>query len=228
MSNHPSSFWHQTGAIARRDLLIEGRAGEVLAVVLPFAAVAVFVVPLATDALAGTLEVLAAPVYWLVGLLFGMQVALRQTATETTTQRRHLALAGLDPAARFTGRTLAAGLLTLTVLLVTAPLVILFYDPPSVGRPWTMGGVLVLFSAGLAMLSTLAGDVTVGLRTRSVLAPLLVAPISLPLVIGASQALNAVWQGRSTLTWILLLVTADLALAVTGVLTARPLEDATT
>ena len=223
-----SGFWTQPFAIARRDLMIESRGGEVFGVVLPFAAVAVFVVPLATDALATRLEQLAFPVFWLVGLLFGMQVALRQTGTETLVQRRTLALLGVDPAARFAGRSLAAALLTTGVMVVIAPLVVLFYDPdviPDIGPSFL---AVLGFSLGLSMLSTLAGDVTVGLRTRSSLAPLIVAPISVPLLIGASQTLESLILDRSTMAPALLLTVTVLSLAVTGVLTAPALEDATT
>jgi heme exporter protein B len=220
-------FWRQAWAVARRDLLVEGRAGEALSVVLPFAAVAVFVVPLATDATASLLERLAGPVYWLVALLFGMQVAIRQTVVESLAQRRMLALLGLDPAARFTGRSLASGGLLYVVLLAIAPMVALFYDPELPPLP-VFVAVLALLAAGLAMLGTLAGDVTTGLRTRSTLAPLLVAPLAVPLLMGASQALEPVSRAGGTIPWILVLVIADLALAVTGVLTARPLEEATT
>ena len=226
--NKSSGFWTQTFAIARRDLMIESRGGEVFGVVLPFAAVAVFVVPLATDALAARLDQLAFPVFWLVGLLFGMQVALRQTGTETLIQRRTLALLGIDPAARFAGRSLAAAALTTGVMIVIAPLVVLFYDPraiPAVGRSLL---AVVGFAIGLSMLSTLAGDVTVGLRTRSSLAPLIVAPISVPLIIGASQTLESLILDRSTMAPALLLTVTVLSLAVTGVLTAPALEDATT
>ena len=222
------TFLRQTWASALRDLRIEGRAGEVSSVVLPFAGVAVFVVPLATDTLDTRLADIAWPIYWLVALLFGMQVTLRQTATETQTQRRHLTLLGIDPAARFTGRALSAAVLMLGVLIVTAPLVILFYDPDPVPRLWIMLPVLVLFSAGLAMLATLAGDVTVGLRARSALAPLIVAPLAVPLLVGASQTLESLSRGDGTLTPILLLVMTDLALSATVALAARPLEDATT
>jgi heme exporter protein B len=221
-------FIGQMWAIARRDLRIEGRAGEVTSVVLPFAAVAVFVVPLATDTLSTRLADLAWPIYWLVALLFGMQVTLRQTATETQTQRRHLTLLGVDPAARFAGRALSASILMLGVLVTTGPLVILFYNPDPVDRLWLMLPVLVLFSLGLAMLATLAGDVTVGLRARSALAPLIVAPLAVPLLVGAAQTLESLSRGEGTLTSVLLLVIADLALAATAAMSARPLEDATT
>ncbi len=223
-----TGFWAQTFAIARRDLMIESRGGEVFGVVLPFAAVAVFVVPLATDASATRLDQLAFPVFWLVGLLFGMQVALRQTGTETLIQRRTLALLGIDPAARFAGRSLAAALLTTGVMVVIAPLVVLFYDPRQVPAIGPSLLAVVGFSVGLSMLSTLAGDVTVGLRTRSSLAPLIVAPISVPLLIGASQTFESLILDRSTMAPALLLTVTVLSLAVTGVLTAPALEDATT
>ena len=223
-----SGFWTQTFAIAKRDLMIESRGGEVFGVVLPFAAVAVFVVPLATDALATRLDQLAFPVFWLVGLLFGMQVALRQTGTETLIQRRTLALLGIDPAARFAGRSMAAALLTTGVMVVIAPLVVLFYDPRAIPAIGPSLLAVVGFAVGLSMLSTLAGDVTVGLRTRSSLAPLIVAPISVPLLIGASQTLEALILDRSTMAPALLLTVTVLSLAVTGVLTAPALEDATT
>jgi heme exporter protein B len=222
------TFWRQTRAIARRDLVVEGRSRETVAVVLPFAAAAVFVVPFATDALAVRLATLAFPVYWLVALLFGMQVALRQTASETLEQRRQLAMLGVDPVARFAGRVASGSVLILAVLVVTAPLVFLFYGPNPIPRLWLMAPVLILFGIGLAMLSTLAGDVTTGLATRTSLAPLLVVPVSVPLLLGASQTLESLARGGTTLPWILLLVVTDLALAVTGVLTARSLEEANT
>ncbi len=220
-------FWTHAVTIARRDLRIEGRSGEVLSVVLPFAAVAVFVVPLAVDTLATDLASLGLPVYWLVSLLFGMQVSLRQTGTETQTQRRHLALAGVDPLARFTGRALVAGALIASVTLFTFPLVVLFYDPQPLPAAIPTTVVILLFAAGLSVLSTLAGDVTVGLRTRSALAPLIVAPLAVPLIVGGARALDSLAQGRSTLTWVGLIVIVDLALMASAVLSARPMEDAT-
>lgn len=221
-------FWRQAAAIAARDLRVEGRSGEVLSVVLPFAAAAVFVVPLATDATAGLLQSLAFPVYWLVALLFGMQVALRQTGQESQMQRRHLALLGVDPAARFAGRSMAAAMMIGGVLVVTAPLVVLFYQPGTVDGWPVMIPVTALFATGLAMLATMAGDVTVGLRTRTSLAPLLVVPVSIPLVMGASQTLESLVHGRGTLTWVLVLVFTNLAIATVGTLVAGPLEEAAT
>jgi hypothetical protein len=110
------TFWRQTRAIARRDLVVEGRSRETVAVVLPFAAAAVFVVPFATDALAVRLATLAFPVYWLVGLCSECRWRCGRPPAETLEQRRQLAMLGVDPVARFTGRVASGSVLILVVL----------------------------------------------------------------------------------------------------------------
>lgn len=220
-----AGFWRSAAIIARRDVKVELRSGEALSVVFPFAVVATWVVPLATDASRSLLRDLAAPVYWLVILLFGMLIVFRQTALETSTQRRVLALTGLDPAARFAGRSAAsATILTPIALALVVPIVVLYdYRPPH--GAWPMVPVIAMLAVGLAMLGTLAGDVTVGLRARTSLAPLLMAPLAVPLLMGASQALESLIAERSIITWVLVLVIADLGLAAAGVMSARALEE---
>ena len=63
-------------------------------------------------------------------------------------------------------------------------------------------------------------------RNRTTLASLIVAPLALPLVIGASQTLESLARDAGILRWLILLVATDLALAVAGVALARPLEEA--
>ena len=218
-------FWRSAGIIALRDLRVEIRSGEALSVVFPFAVVASWVAPLSTNASPLLLRDLAAPIYWLITLLFGMMIVFRQTALETPAQRRALALTGLDPASRFAGRSAASGLIMATVAGTLVLPVIVFYDyrPPS--GAGLMAPVIVLAAAGLAMLGTLAGDVTIGLRARTSLAPLLMAPLAVPLLMGASQSLENLVAGKSIITWVLVLVIADLGLAAAGVMSARALEE---
>ncbi len=218
-------FWRVAGIIARRDLRVEVRSGEAVSVVFPFAVVATWVAPLATDASSVLLRDLAAPVYWLILLLFGMMIVFRQTALETCAHRRVLALTGMDPAARFAGRSAASALILTPVAgALVIPLIVLYdYRPPS--GSWLMAPVIALAATGMAMLGALAGDVTVGLRSRTTLAPLLMAPLATPLLMGASQALESLNSQRSIIPWVLVLVIANLGLATAGVMSARALEE---
>lgn len=218
-------FWHQAGEIARKDLLVEGRAGEALYITIPFGAVALMLIPLAIGTDRPLLARVGPGMFLAVSLLFGMLVAFRQTAADTPPQQELLTLLGTDPAAKFVGRTATSTLLLVVFEIVLVPVTILLYNPGRIpGWPWLIP-VLVMLASGLALIGTLAGSVTAGLRTRNTLTPLLVAPLSMPLLLASAQVVEALRQEESILLWITLLATMNLAIAVIGVLTARPLEE---
>lgn len=221
------SFWAQAREIARVDLLVERRLGDTLRIVLPFAVVALLVFPLALDIQLSLVSQVGPAVFWALGILFGMQIALRQTANDSPERRDLYALLGLDPAARFVGRTLSGAALMIVFLGVLFGAMVVLYGPELSTGAWpSAGAAAMLFALGLTELATLGGDVTSGLRNRTSLASLIVAPLALPLVIGASQTLNSLAEEASILPWLLLLLATDLALAVAGVGLARPLEEA--
>jgi heme exporter protein B len=221
------SFWGQALEIARIDLRVERRLGDVMRIVLPFALVALLVFPLAISAELATVSRIGPAVFWALGILFGMQVALRQAANDRPERRDLYSLLGVDPAARFVGRSISGSVLMLAFLVTLLLAMIVLYAPhlPGGWAPPVLLAVL-LTAIGLTELGTLAGEVTAGLRNRSTLASLIVAPLALPLVVGGSQTLESLARGAGILPWLLLLVATDLALAVAGVALARPLEEA--
>lgn len=222
------SFWSQALEIARVDLRLERRVGDSLRIVLPFAIVSLLIIPLALGVRLNLTSQIGVAVFWALGILFGMQIALRHSASDSRQRRDLYTLLGVDPAARFVGRTISGALLTLGFLLALFATMVIIYGPdlPSGG---VAVGVLAsaLLAIGLTELGTLAGEVTSDLRNRSTLASLIVAPLAIPLVIGASQSMEALSRNTSILPWVLLILATDLALAVAGVGLARPLEDAT-
>jgi heme exporter protein B len=209
-------------------LLIERRSGETWSIITPFAAAALMTIPLAIGINLPLISSIGWPIFWSIALLFGMQVAWRHVSSERNAMRDAITLLGVDPAARFTGRVVASGLLLSGFMLVIGALTVFLYTPDELNRwPWLIV-VGLLFAAGLAQLATLASDLTVGLGARSSLAPLLVAPLALPLLIGAAQATDSLLRSSGILPWLLMLVLANLLLAIVGVLTARPLQEAAT
>ena len=214
----------QAVEIARKDLRAELRSGEALLVAAPFGATALLLVPLAVGADVPLLRQLGPGVYWLVVLLFGTLVTLRQTAVDGHAQLELLALLGVDPAARFLGRTAASAVLLLGFQTALVPVMIVLYDPPLDGWPWLVT-LAPLVAVGLATLGTLAGALTANLQARGTLAPLLVAPLSLPLLLGATQVLEGARYGRGNAPWVLLVLTMDLIVVLAGAAGARPLEE---
>lgn len=222
------TFWRQTLELARVDLVVERRLGETFRVVVPFALVALAVFALAIGPRRDVIAAVGPAAFWALGVLFGMQVALRRSASDDRERRDLHALLGVDPAARFAGRVLAASLLTVVFLAVLLVAMTLLYGPAiSVSSLPVLALGTLLVAIGLAELGTLAGEIAWGLRDRTALASLIVAPLAIPLVIGGSQALQAIGTDTGILPWVLLMITVDLTLAVAGVALARPLEEAT-
>ncbi|MGI9666327.1 MAG: heme exporter protein CcmB [Acidimicrobiia bacterium] len=219
-----TGFWHQASSVMRRDLLRERRAGEVIWITLPFGAIALLLIPIAIGTDVPTLQRIGAGLYWVVVMLFGVLIAIRQTSSETQSQRDQVALSGLDPAAVFVGRAGASFLYLLVFQAVLGVVAVLLYDVEVAGL-WQLPVTFVIVGAGLALLGTLAAGIASTGGNAAALVPLLVAPLSIPLLIGATQALEALRLGRSSLSWVLLMVVTVLLLAVAGVLSARPLQE---
>lgn len=220
------SFWSQAFEIARVDLRVERRVGDTFRVILPFSIVGLLVFPLALGIQLATIQAIGPAVFWAIAILFGMQIALRQSVTDTPWRRDLYALTGLDPGARFIGRCMSGTVLMVGFLAVLFVAMVIFYSPEMSGQAWGLIVLsVVLFAIGVTELATMAGELTTGLRNRGPLASLIIAPLSLPLVIGASQVWSSIGEGAIILSWILLLTASVVGLAVVGISVARPLEE---
>ncbi len=218
-----TGFWAQVAVIARTELVRERRAGQVLWITIPFGAIAILLVPIAIGTDAPMLRRIGPGLFWIVVMLFGVLVAVRRSSLDTLPVRDQLALAGVDPAAAYVGRAAAAFVLLLAFEVVVGLAAVLVYDLGSglLIAPAT----LLLAAAGLALLGTLAASIVSAGRDGSALVPLLVAPLSVPLLIGATQAHEAFELGRSSLGWVLMMVVTTVVLAIAGVLSAGPLQE---
>lgn len=215
----------QVRALLGSELRDEVRAGEVGYVVAPFAVVALLIIPMAVGIDTPLLSRIGPGIFWSIVLLFGVIVTQRRSATAPAAVRDMLRLAAVDPAARF-GATSIASFVLLVGFEVVAGVTTVFLYGPVLTDWWWLAAILPLTAAGLAMIGTIAGAITAGLEVRSALAPLIVVPIAVPLLLGAAQATEGLRLGAGILRWLLLLSAVDLVLAIAGVLTARPLEEA--
>lgn len=221
------TFRKQAMIILRRDLRIEGRSGEAMFITVPFGLVALFLIPLALPLDTELLSSIGPGMFWVVTLLFGMFITFRQSAAESPAQKEQLRMLGIDPAARFAGRAGASTLLLLVFELILAPTMIVLFAPAAVPGWLAVTPLALLAAAGLAIIGTLAADLTASLRTRSALAPLLVAPLSVPLLVPAAQGLESIRTKNGILIPALFMLAVVLAVAVIGVVTAQPLEETT-
>jgi len=211
--------------IARHDLMVERRAKETLTVVVPFGLAALIALPMAIGVDLPLISRIGPAAYWSTALLFGMQIAWRQSVADTGPNRDLITLLGVSPVSRFWGRTAASAVLLIAFMLLLGVAAILLFSPELPLTPWLLL-IILTFGLGLAMISTLAADITSGLSGRAPLASVLVVPLALPLLVGAAQAVESLTRGSGILAWLLMLVAVEIVLAVAGTLAARPLEEA--
>jgi len=215
---------HHVLVLVRSELRNERRSGEVATVVIPFGAVAVLIIPMAVGIDRPLLSQIGPGLFWAIVLLFGIVVTQRQSGAAERPQHDLLTLLGVDPAARFAATAIASFVLLVAFEVAIGAITMVLYDPVVIGWGW-LAVVLPMVAAGLAMIGTIAASVTSGLGGRGALAPLLVAPIAIPLLLGAAQATEGLRVGAGILRWVLVLAVVDVLLMLAGVLTARPLEE---
>jgi len=127
-----------------------------------------------------------------------------------------LKMAPIDPSSIFVAKMLGT-LATLTVLqAVVVPLTAMFSG--IVPRaPLALAGVCFLGNVGFSALATLFASISVGIRAREIILPLLIFPVLVPLVIAAVKA-SAILIGASgdATVWINVLVAFDVVFGVAG------------
>ncbi len=217
-------FWPQAFAIAKRDLDRERRSGEVAWVTIPFGAIALLLVPLAIGINQDVLVRIGTGMLFVVVMLFGVLTAVRRTNIETPAQRDAIALLGIDPAAEFAGRTMAGALLLLVFEVVMGGVAVALYGLDLSGWGW-MFIVMPLAAIGLAELGTISGAIASSFNAGPALVPLLVTPLAVPLLLGATQTVASIDTDGGNLSWLVLMAIVVLVLAIVGVVTARPLQE---
>ena len=219
-----SGFWRQAMAVARRDLERERHAGEVAWVTIPFGAIALLLVPLAVGINQDVLARIGTGMLFVVVMLFGVLTSIRRTNIETPSQRDAIALLGIDPVAEFAGKTAASALLLLVFQVVIGAVAVALYGLDISGW-WWMIVVMPLTAVGLAELGTISGAIAASVQAGPALVPLLVTPLAIPLLLGATQTVVNIDTDGGNLSWLVLMAIVVLVLAIVGVITARPLQE---
>lgn len=219
------SLMRQAVLIAKTDLRVEGRSGEVIWIVLPYGALALFLVPVATALPISVLSQIGIGMYWVVVLLFGMFVTLRQSSQASPPEQDLLRLTLSDSASLFIGKSVASATLLGIFQLVMGPIALVFFNPPLPSQWWLLLLISGLIAVAMAQTGTLVSLLVLGTRSASALAPLLAAGLAFPSLVAASVATVSLSNGESIVTPIALLLLVISVTSVIGITSAALLED---
>ncbi len=218
-----------TTIVLRKDLLLERRTFELLPAMSLLALGTMIVLRFALDA--ETVEGDLAAGALLVPLLFAALLGIsRLFATEERDSGIEQYLLSPAPPAALLGAKVVGLLLVLIVLeLALVPVFALLLLGPAL---WPVLGevalVLLLLDLALAVVGALVAGMAIGARSRELLIPILVVPLSIPALIGAQAALAPVLADGATalsVRWPAVLAIYAVVLALVGSVVAEYLVE---
>jgi heme exporter protein B len=213
-----AGYARAVGAILAKDLAAEARSRELISAMLVFSLLVVLIFNFALELDRTARESVAAGVLWVTFTFAGTLGLNRSLALEKDRGSLDgLLLAPVDRSALFFGKMLGNAAFMLAVEAVIVPVFTVLFNV-SLFRPWLFV-VILLGTLGFASVGTLLSSMTVHTRARDVMLPILLFPVSVPVVVAAVQAsrgvllfaagrtLGTLWETIGT--WVNLLMVYD-------------------
>jgi heme exporter protein B len=206
-----NSLWAVTRATLKKDIRLEWRSKDALNSMLFFSLLVVVIFSFSFDPTAEESRQIAGGLVW-VGFLFAAVVALNQTwARELRNQVLDAyRVSPAPPNSLFIAKALGNFILVTVLEAVMAPLFIVFYNLRAIGPAWQLIPIGVLGTWALVVNGTFFAAVSIRTRSREIMLPLLLFPISIPAVQAMVEATRIILSGDgSARFWIVLLLTYD-------------------
>ena len=222
------TFLRTAWLVAKKDLTVEVRSREIVYTTVFFALSCVLVFSFALVREGRPLEDAAAGILW-IAIAFAGTLALgrtfeRERSTETL---KALMLAPASRPAVYAGKLFGILALLAAVEAALVPAVGLLFGAPLLARPAELLALLVSGTLGFAAVGTLFAAMLVRARSRDVLLPILLYPITVPVVIGGVRGTAALFEAPPDLAaahmWIAVLVFFDVVFVTLSLWTFEPL-----
>lgn len=201
-----------TRATLHKDLRLEWRSKDAINAMLFFALLVVVIFSFSFNPTAEESRAIAGGLIW-VAFLFAAVVALNQTwARELRNQVLDAYRVSPAPAnALFLAKAMGNFLFVSVLEALMTPLFIVFYNLRALGPGWQLIPVAVLGTWALVVNGTFFAAMSIRTRSREIMLPLLLFPISIPALLAMVEATTAILTGEASAKfWIVLLAVYDL------------------
>src|SRR5258708_6208296 len=206
-----SSFRSITFATLTKDIRLEWRSKDALNAMLFFSLLVVVIFSFSFDPNAEESRQIACGLVW-VAFLFSAVVALNQTLARGL-RNQVLDAYRVSPApanSLFIAKALGNFLLVSLLEALMAPLFTVFYNLRVLGPGWQLIPVAVLGTWALVVNGTFFAAVSLRTRSREIMLPLLLFPISIPAIQSMVEATRIILPAAASPPfWILFLLPFD-------------------
>ena len=184
--------------IARKDLRTEFRTKEALNASVSFALVVLVLFSFAFDLGREEFYDISGGLLWLVYVFAGALIVNRSFVREVPNDCLDVLIASPMPAwSLFLGKTVASFVLLMIVELVSLPFYGLFNNIIWLPSFWPHLVLMLAATWGITVTGVVFSSVTVNVRLRELMLPVLHYPLLIPLLIGAMQMSTALLKGET-------------------------------
>jgi len=205
-------------ALFRKDLLAERRTKDVSTSILLFGFTVAVAFTFAFEPTAEEARKIAGGLLWLAFLFSAILGLSRAFARETANDcLRGLRMAPADPGAIYLGKLASNVLFLVLAEVVLLPVFGIFFNLSLWDRPGWLFLILLLGTWGLASLGTMFSAVSANTRMQELMLPLLLLPLTVPVLIAAIECTTILLEGRPMTDahlWFRLLVGFDIIFTV--------------
>ncbi len=216
----------QAFVVARKDLAVELRTKESVNAAGAFAVSILLLFSFAFDPSPEMLRQIAGGLLWLVFAFAGALIFNRGFARELPNDCLDALLASpLSSSGLLLGKAIASFTMLMALEVVSLVVFGIFYNVAWVFRAGELALVFVLVTWGIAMVGAAFGAMTVNLRLRELMLPVIIYPLLIPLLIAAIELTDTVLYSKQInadqLLWGRIVVAFDIVFTALAMILAE-------
>lgn len=181
-------FARHVAAIAGKDLRAEIRTKEGFNAALAFAVVILILFSFAIDPTSEQMREMSGGLLWMVFAFAGALVLNRSFPRETPNDSLDVLLASpVSPPALLLGKTIANFAVLIAIESLCLPLFGILYNMDWTRQPALLAATLLLATWAITVIGTVFSALTVNLRLRELMLPVLIYPMLIPALMAAMK-----------------------------------------
>jgi heme exporter protein B len=211
-------FFNVIGWVAWKDLISEVRSRETLSSMFFFALIVILVFSFSFSMDQQAARELIAGIMWVAFAFTGMIGLGKSFAAELQNDcLEQLQISPTSKGAVYLGKLTANLLFMLVVEVILFPMFVVFFNLDVVEELPLLLLIFALATLGLSTVGTLFSAMTVQIRAREVMLPILLLPLAVPVMISAVEATRGALNGDPVAlygNWLQLLAVFDIVFTV--------------
>jgi heme exporter protein B len=205
---------HQLFTIIRKDLLLESRSKEIITSMIVFSLMVMAIFNFIFEP--GSMQIRSATpgILWVAFIFSGSLGLSRSFALEQdNAMMRGLLLCPVDKSVIYVAKVSANILFMTCVQLISLPVLIVLFDVDLLSVLIPLLLILFLGSAGFAGVGTIFATISANTKSREVMLPILLFPVSIPVILSAVKSTTCLLVGNQSQqlwSWLKILIAFDL------------------